>query len=116
MPVPQSAQAKLFEGHPAREGWEGVVAWWYPTSFILMCCILGLEPETGIDAWANKEARVRLAMKDAGFTDFTFGKHYQSLSDDELKAEWDTFSKKALRMSEDDDDEDDDEEDDDDDA
>jgi hypothetical protein len=115
MPVPQCAEAKLFEGHPRREGWEGVIAWFYPTSFILICAVLAFEPETGIDAWAKKEAIARLAMKEAGFTDFTFGKHYQSLSDDELKTEWDIFTKKALRMTDDDDDDDEEEEDEDDD-
>jgi hypothetical protein len=112
MPLPQSATAVLFEGHETNEGWETTIFWWYGISFVMCCCILGMEPETGIDAWASKEARVRLEMKDAGFAGpFVFGKHYQSLSDEEIKREWDTFSSKALRMNDDDDD--DDEEDDD---
>lgn len=119
MPVPQSAKAVLFEGHQhvGNEGWESTIAWWYPTSFVLICCVLGLEPETGIDAWAKKEAAARLAMKDAGFAgEFVFGKHYQSLSDEDLQKEWDKHSNKAVRMTDDDDDdEEEDEEDDDDD-
>jgi hypothetical protein len=111
MPLPQSATAVLFEGHEANEGWETTIFVWYATSFAMCVAILGLEPETGIDAWASKEARVRLEMKDAGFAGpFVFGKHYQSLSDDEIKREWDTFSSKALRMNDDDDDDDEEEE------
>jgi len=109
MPTPRSAEAKLFEGHPRNEGWETTVAWWYSSSFVLIVMILSLQPETGIDAWAQKEAATRLEMKKAGIQP-EFGKHYQDVAESELKSAWDVFSHKALRMTEDDDDEDEEEE------
>jgi len=117
VPVPQSAKAKFGEGHTkGREGWESTIAWFYPTSFLMIAWIHLFEPDNDIRAFAQAEARARLELKKQGFTDFQFGKHYQSLSDDELKQEWETFSAKALRMNDDDDDdEEEDEEDDDDD-
>lgn len=109
MPVPQSAKAVLFDGHAATgsEGWEWTVAWWYPTSFLLICGILGFEPETDIATWARQEAAARLALKEAGqVTQFTFGKHYQSLSEEDVRKEWDAFNTKSMRMNDDDDDDD----------
>jgi ESSS subunit of NADH:ubiquinone oxidoreductase (complex I) len=117
MPVPQSMSAKLFEGHPTNEGWETTVAWWYTSSFIILVAIAAYQPETGIGAWAEQEARARLKLKSEGFTDFEFGKHYQGMSDEDMKAAWDNFTAKAVRMTDDDDDdeeEDDEDEDDDD--
>lgn len=110
MPVPQSQHAKLFAGHPESEGWESTIAWFYPTSFLLICAVLFFEPETGIDVWAREEAMARLKLKENGFTDFVFGVHYKDLSAEELKKTWDTFSVKAIRMTDDDEDDDEDEE------
>lgn len=113
MPVPQSSKAVLFEGHPAKEGWESTVAWWYGTSLALLIAIY-FAPETRIEVWAQEEARARLALKEKGFEDFQFGVHYASLPQDDQKKRWDKFSAKALRMTDDDDDdeEEEDEEDD----
>ena len=113
MPVPQSSQAKLFAGHPESEGWESTIAWFYPTSFLLIVGILALEPETGIDVWAKQEAAARLKLKQAGMTEFEFGKHYQDLTEGELKSTWDVFSNKAMRMTDDDDEDEEEDEDDD---
>lgn len=111
MPVPQSQNAKLFAGHPEYEGWESTIAWFYPTSFIMIAAVLFFEPETGIDTWAKEEASARLKLREGGFTDFVFGVHYKDLTDEQIKTYWDTFSSKAIRMTDDDDDEDDDDED-----
>ena len=113
MPVPQSANAKIFAGHPAREGWEWTIAWWYPTSFIMIVAILTGQPEDSINAWAEQEAAARLALREQGMTDLKFGVHYQNLNAEQLKGTWDDFSKKSTRMSDEDDDDDDDEDDDD---
>jgi len=110
MPVPQSQNAKLFEGHQTDEGWESTIAWWYGTSLVLIVIALGFTPHTEITAWANKEASARLKLKASGVQDFVFGMHYQDLSVAEAKDAWDMFSTKALRMNDDDDDDDDDEE------
>ena len=118
---PQSASAVLFDNHPKfsmgsdGEGWETTVVWWYSVSFAMIVAILVFEPETGIDAWAYKEATARLALSEQGFTDFVFGKHYQSMSAEDMRLEWDKHSNKAVRMTEDDDDDDDEEEEEDDD-
>lgn len=98
MPVPQSQYAKFADGKPRNEGWESTIAWFYPSSFLIIVWIVAFDPETDIRAWANAEARARLELKRQGMTEFKFGTHYQSLSDDELKKEWDEFSAKALRM------------------
>jgi ESSS subunit of NADH:ubiquinone oxidoreductase (complex I) len=108
VPVPQSQHAKLFAGHPESEGWESTVAWFYPTSFLLMTAVLVFEPETSINVWAKQEAAARLKLtEETGFTDFVFGVHYQDLSKEQLKVHWDQFSAKAIRMTDDDDDDDD---------
>jgi hypothetical protein len=108
MPVPQSSKAVLFDGFH-KEGWESTVAWFYPTSLALIVMILAGAPVTEIEPWAKKEAEARLKLKSEGFTDFQFGTHYQTLSDDERKSVWDKFSMKATRMNDDDDDDDDEE-------
>jgi ESSS subunit of NADH:ubiquinone oxidoreductase (complex I) len=113
LPKPQSEDAVLFGGHSTEpEGWETTIYVGYTLSLILCFCILYFEPETGIDNWANQEARVRLKLKEEhGWTDdmFQFGIHYQNLNEVELKQQWDKFSNKTLKMDEDDDDDDDDE-------
>jgi hypothetical protein len=110
VPVPQSSTAVMFAGHPAREGWESTIGWWYTSSFVLICIVINTTPDTSIQAWASQEARARLALKDKGFTDFKFGTHYQSLSKSELKSAWDSLSSKNTRMNDDDDDDEEDEE------
>ena len=108
MPVPQSSQAVLFEGHPKNEGWESTIAWWYSSSFILICLVLGAKPETNIRVWAQQEARARMKLQEEGQTEFEFGKHYQDVVSKQAKDSWDKFSfKTALRMTEDDDDDED---------
>jgi hypothetical protein len=111
LPKPQSEDAVLFGGHSTEpEGWETTIYVGYTLSLILCFCILYFEPETGIDNWANQEARVRLKLKEEhGWTDdmFQFGIHYQNLNEAELKQQWDKFSNKTLKMDEDDDDDDD---------
>jgi len=98
VPVPQSQHTKFADGKPLNEGWESTIAWFYPSSFLIIVWIHAFEPDTDIRGWANAEARARLELKRQGMTEFKFGTHYQSLSDDELKKEWDTFSAKALKM------------------
>ena len=117
MPVPQSSKAVLFDGHPAKEGWENTIKWWYSSSFVLICLVLGTTPETDISAWAQKEAAARLQLKAADPSmEFEFGQHYQDKLEEQAKESWDLFSVKAIRMTdEDDDDEEEDEDDDDDD-
>ena len=114
MPKPQSEDAVLFGGHSTQpEGWETTIHIGYATSLVLCCFILFFEPETGIDNWANQEARARLQLKEEhGWTNdmFKFGVHYQNLNENEVKEQWDKFSSKALSMNEDDDDEDEEEE------
>ena len=110
MPVPQSSKAKLFEGHPRNEGWEFTMLWFYSVSAILIVGILGFSPETSIEAWARQEAMARLKLKEAGMTEFEFGKHYQD-HDEEYRNAWDQFSQKAIIQKEVDDDDEDDEDD-----
>lgn len=110
MPVPQSSLAKPFEGHPRGEGWESTMTWFYATSSVLLVAILGFAPETEIETWAKQEARVRLAMTDAGQGDFEFGVHYQNVAKEATKTKWDKFSLKSMRMTDDDDDDDEEEE------
>lgn len=99
MPVPQSMKSVFAEGHATNEGWETTIAWFYPTSFLILVWIFAFEPETDIRTWARQEARARMAIKkeNPDFK-FEFGKHYQGMSDDELRSEWDNFSRKALNM------------------
>jgi hypothetical protein len=111
MPVPQSAKAKLWQGHPEREGWESTMAWFYGVGFIMIVACVGFTPNTDIQAWARQEASARLALKGAGKTDFEFGTHYQQKTDEELAGDWDKFGDKALRMNEDDDEDEEEEED-----
>jgi hypothetical protein len=73
MPVPQSAHAKLFEGHPTREGWERTLLLWYASSLVLILAVLQYTPTTEIETWANQEARLRLEAGLAG--DIKFGEH-----------------------------------------
>ena len=98
IPVPQSQFAKFAEHSPKNEGWESTIAWWYPSSLLIIFCIYAFEPETDIRSWANAEARARLELKRQGMTEFKFGTHYQDLSAGDLQKEWDDFSTKALRM------------------
>jgi hypothetical protein len=109
MPVPQSSKAVLFEGHPKREGWEGVIAVWYGSSFLLICAILGTRPDTSIEAWAQQEAAARLAYNGK----LEFGTHYQDVMRTQASGTWDGLSRKMLKFGEDDDDDDDEEEEDD---
>lgn len=106
MPVPQSSKAILFEGHPKREGWEGVIALWYGSSFILICAILGTRPDTSIEAWAQQEAAVRLAYDGK----LKFGTHYQDVMKTQTKGTWDGMSRKMLKFGDDDDDDEEEEE------
>jgi ESSS subunit of NADH:ubiquinone oxidoreductase (complex I) len=109
MPRPQSADAVLFGGHSTQpEGWETTMHVGYSLSLVLCAMVLFFEPGTGIDNWANQEARARLKLKEEhGWTNemFQFGVHYQNLNEDEVKEHWDNFTSKASTMNEDDDDE-----------
>jgi len=114
MPVPQSMQAKLWQGHPTSEGWESTMAWWYGTSFALLVAVLGFAPETEIAVWARQEASARLHLKETGAVEsLEFGKHYQDVVESQVESNWDKFTLKSLKMNDDDDDDEDDEEDDD---
>jgi hypothetical protein len=81
MPVPQSASAKLFEGHSTHlEGWEYTVLCFYSLSTLILLSMWGFSPVTDIETWAQQEAAARLKLKEEhGYTDadFVFGKHYQ---------------------------------------
>lgn len=107
MPVPQSSKAVLFDGHPKREGWEGVIALWYSSSFILICAILGTRPDTSIEAWAQQEAAARLAYDGK----LEFGTHYQDVVKSQTNGTWDGMARKMLKFGEDDDDEEEEEDD-----
>ena len=121
--VPQSSKARLWEGHPTKpEGWETTIYFYYSLSAVMIFCIINFSPDTSIEAWAQQEAKARLALKAKGFTDFEFGKHYQDEAMDDESGNWDKFTEKAIRMGDDldlefddDDDDDDDDEDEDDD-
>lgn len=106
MPVPQSSKAVLFEGHAKREGWEGVIAVWYTSSFILICAILGTRPDTTIESWAQQEAIARLAYDGK----LEFGTHYQDIAKPQTNGTWDGFSRKTLKFGDDDDDDEEEEE------
>jgi hypothetical protein len=112
MPVPQSSKAVVFAGHPMNEGWERTMIWWYSSSFILICMVLGTTPVTDIEVWAKQEAAARLKLAEEGKTDFVFGTHYQDQVSKGNRSTWDQFSLKALRMNDDmdDDEEEEDEE------
>ena len=107
-------KAKLWQGHPeGNEGWETTIYFYYTVSAVAIFCIVNFSPDTSIEAWAEQEARARLALKDKGFTDFEFGKHYQDVLMNEEAANWDKFTSKAIKPGEDDDDDDEDDDDDD---
>ena len=110
--VPQSQNAKLFDGQPEREGWEETV--YFHTAIATIMIIIGLNftPETSMNTWARNEAAARLILKEEhGFTDFEFGKHYQDEIKKRRPEEWDKLgSKFSPFKDEDDDDEDEDDE------
>jgi len=82
MPVPQSQNAKIFDGHKTNEGWEGTLAWWYISSFALCVATFGMAPDTNIQAWAQQEAAARLKLKEESpDAVFEFGKHYYQSED-----------------------------------
>jgi hypothetical protein len=119
MPVPQSSQAKLFEGHNYHgdEGWEPYVKFWYSTSFVVICCILAGSPDTDIEAWASREAAARLALPDepdGSRPVLQFGTHYQDLVETQTQHKWDVHMKKTIRMTDDEEEEEEETEDDDD--
>jgi hypothetical protein len=109
-PVPQSMKARLWEGHPqVEEGWETSIYFYYGVSLVMIVGILNFSPDTSIESWAQNEARARLALKEKGFTDFEFGKHYSNEAMDEVASGWDKFTAKSIKPGEDDDDDEDDE-------
>ena len=111
MPVPNSMKARLWEGHPqVEEGWEKSIYFYYGVSLVSIIAILNFSPDTSIEAWAQNEARARLKLKDQGFTDFEFGKHYQNELMNEEASKWDKFTTKAIKPGEDDDDDEDEDE------
>ena len=111
VPVPNSMKARLWEGHPtAPEGWESTIYFYYTVSFFAIFAIINFSPDTSIEAWAQQEAKARLALKAQGFTDFEFGKHYQDEMMNNEAANWDKFSMKAIKPGEDDDDDEDEDE------
>jgi ESSS subunit of NADH:ubiquinone oxidoreductase (complex I) len=107
MPVPQSAQAQLWQGHPYREGWESTMTWWYGSSLVLLVAILGFAPNTDIESWAKEEAMARLKSKKGGEA-IEFGTHSFNIVQENRDTTWDKFAVRAVRMTEDDDDDDDD--------
>mmetsp|Transcript_20663 Transcript_20663/g.26662 ORF Transcript_20663/g.26662 Transcript_20663/m.26662 type:complete len:139 (+) Transcript_20663:189-605(+) len=111
MPVPQSQNAKMFQGHPEYEGWETTIYFWSAISLFLIVVVEGYAPDTTLESWASNEARARLILKEEkGFTDFKFGQHYQGLLVEEQREAWDKQNLKFLPKDDDDDEEDDDEE------
>ncbi|KAL7571249.1 hypothetical protein ACA910_008906 [Epithemia clementina (nom. ined.)] len=104
-PMPQSMKAKLFEGHPEREGWEETVYFYYTVGFLWICYNANCLPETSVNTWARNEAAARLILKEEhGFTNFEFGKHYQ----DEVyvhsrKLGWEELNSKFNPFKDDDD-------------
>jgi hypothetical protein len=104
-PAPNSMKARLWEGHPTQpEGWEPYIYFYYTVSAVAIFCIVNFSPDSTIDAWAQQEARARLALKAQGFTEFEFGKHYQDEASDMQSAGWDKFTRRAIKSGEDDDD------------
>ena len=117
MPVPQSAKAQPFAGHPIREGWESTMLTWYASSFALLVAVLGFAPNNTIETWASEEARSRLDLGQS----VSFGQHANKkaavksgvVSEEAQVQAWDKFSNKSMRWMEDDDDDEDEEEEDD---
>ena len=105
MPVPQSAQAQLFQGHPYREGWESTMTWWYGSSLVLLVAILGFAPNTDIESWAREEAYARLKRSEGGES-VEFGTHAFNVVQENRDTTWDKFAVRSIRMTEDDDDDD----------
>lgn len=125
MPVPQSSRAQLFENHPIREGWETTMLVWYTSSLALIVAVLGFTPESGIDAWAQQEAQLRLNAAASHGSVVPFGEHLANRGEgervlassvdvvaDETMAAWDKFSSRSMRWDVDDDDDEEEEEDD----
>eukprot|EP00543_Licmophora_paradoxa_P002675 CAMPEP_0202443224 /NCGR_PEP_ID=MMETSP1360-20130828/2573_1 /ASSEMBLY_ACC=CAM_ASM_000848 /TAXON_ID=515479 /ORGANISM="Licmophora paradoxa, Strain CCMP2313" /LENGTH=148 /DNA_ID=CAMNT_0049058869 /DNA_START=79 /DNA_END=525 /DNA_ORIENTATION=+ len=114
MPRPQSMDAELWQGHPKhKEGWENILYATYGTAAILITIAVNFTPETSIQAWAEQEARARLALP--ADTKLEFGTHYQtSVTQSDLESQWEAFNMKAIKPGEDDDDDDDDDDDEDD--
>jgi ESSS subunit of NADH:ubiquinone oxidoreductase (complex I) len=111
VPVPRSAQAKLFAGHDTNQGWESTVYFYYTLSTLLIIGVLGFAPDTTISSWAKQEAAARLHLKEQGVVkEFEFGKHYLDMVDDDVKRNWDKFDAKSVQFMKDDDDDDDEDE------
>lgn len=112
MPVPQSQNAPLWNGHKVQnEGWETTMYFYFVAAVALQAAIfLGAPPETSIESWARSEAKARLLLVQTGQVDeLEFGKHYQTMVDDNQAAVWSKFSDRAIVPGEDDDDDDEDE-------
>jgi hypothetical protein len=91
MPVPQSQNAPLWNGHTVKhEGWEEYIYFYYFVGLVLQAAVVFGAPE------------------------FAFGTHYQELIKNEQVELWDKFNGKAMNPGDDDDDDDDDEDEDDD--
>jgi hypothetical protein len=118
MPVPQSQNAPLWNGHTVKhEGWEEYIYFYYFVGLVLQAAVVFGAPETSIESWARPEAQARLYLASeagGGQTEFAFGTHYQELIKNEQVELWDKFNGKAMNPGDDDDDDDDDEDEDDD--
>jgi hypothetical protein len=108
MPVPQSQNAPLWNGHTVqKEGWEESIYIFYAVGIVLQAAVLLGAPETSIESWARPEAKARLYLASKGQTEFEFGTHYADLLDKESMELWSKFAAKAVNPGDDDDDDDD---------
>jgi hypothetical protein len=111
MPVPQSQNAPLWNGHTVqKEGWEESMYFYFAAGIVLQAAVLLLAPETSIESWARPEAKARLYLQSKGQTEFEFGTHYQDVVEKENLELWSQFAQKSVTPGEDDDDEDEEEE------
>ena len=120
MPVPQSQNAPLWNGHTVKkEGWEEYIYFYYFAGFVLQAAVLMGAPETSIESWARPEAAARLYLASeagGGHTEFEFGTHYSEIIKKEQVELWNKFNDKSINPGEDDDDDDEDEDDEDEDG
>jgi hypothetical protein len=105
MPAPQSMIAE-FPAKRTYEAWEPYVFVLWPL-ILVMTVAVSSSLSDDCEAWAQQEARARLALKEQGFTNFQFGVHYQDLKANEIEQLWDEQNAKTTTMNDDDEDDDD---------